>query len=186
MAKVELNSAIGTLSGKVDGWVYRTQNGRTVVTAPPPPKDDLPTEAQQKGRERFRAAQAYAAGVLADPVLRRVYQKLGVERKRPPNALLISNFMTPPVIELVDVAEYSGRAGERIQVVATDAIEVVEVTIRIRRVAGEVVESGSAVKDHGVWRYRATASVPVGADWQIDVVARNRAKAEVIQTTPGP
>ena len=94
--------------------------------------------------------------------------------------------MTPPVIELVDVSEYSGRAGERIQVVATDAIEVVEVTIRIRRIAGELVEFGSAVKDHGVWRYRATATVPAGAGWHIDVAARNRAKAEVTQTTSGP
>ena len=132
MAKVDLNPSIGGLSGKVDGWVYRRQNGQTVVMAHRPPKEDRPSPAQQDGRARFRAAQAYAAGILSDPLWRAVYQKLGAERKRPPHTLLISNFLTPPIIERVELNRYDGGVAHAIKVVATDAIEVVEVAINIR------------------------------------------------------
>ena len=150
MAKVDLNSTVGGLRGKLDGWVYRQYNGQTVVAPHRVPKKTKPSAGQAERRERFRAAQAYAAAVLADPVKRLVYQKLGAERKRPPNALLISNFLTPPVIEAVDLGSYQRGAGQEIKVIATDAIEVVAVKVRIRDAQGSELESGPAAKDHGV------------------------------------
>ena len=131
MAKVELNPALAGLRGKMDGWVYRQQNGQTVAVPYWPASDDAPSAAQQGGRERFRAAQAYASKILADPLQRALYRKLGAEQKRPPNAVLISNFLTPPTIDQVELEGYAGGAGHVIRILATDAIEVVGVTLRI-------------------------------------------------------
>lgn len=97
--------------------------------------------------------------MLADPLKQLVYRKLGVERKRPPNTLLISNFLTPPTIDSIDLSGHAGHAGRTIQILAIDTIEVVDVTVRIRDLNGAAIESGSAAKDHGMWIYRTTANV---------------------------
>ena len=166
----------------MDGWVYRQHRGQTVVQPHRVREQGEPTAAQFNQRERFRAAQAYAAEVLANPLHRLEYQKLGVDRKRPPNTLLVANFLTPPVIEQVELSGYSGGRGEPIWIVATDAIEVVDVTVSIRGADGAVIESGPAVKEHGVWRYRTTTAIPAHTARPIEVTARNRARAEAKRT----
>ena len=178
MAKITLNPTINGLSGQMDGWVYRQQNGRTSVMPHHPTKKSRPTAAQRSSRERFRAAQAYASDVLSDPLRREMYQKIGATLNQPPNALLISNFLTPPTIERVEKNGYDGRAGREFKAIITDSVEVVEVTFHLRTTAGAVLEFGPAVKDHGVWVYCTTANVPAGIDVQIEITARNRARAE--------
>lgn len=182
MAKVKLNKTLGGFRGKIDGWVYREQDGQTIVSRYQTPRKTRTSAAQKQTRVRFQAAQAYAAEVLADPLKRLVYQKLGAERRRPPNTLLVSNFLTPPAIEQIDASAYLGRAGGVIRIAATDPIAVVSVTVSIRNAEGIRIESGDADVDHGVWTYRATASVPAGSPYKIEVIARNRARAEAKQT----
>ncbi len=178
MAKITLNPTISSLSGKMDGWVYRQQNGQTSVMPYRAKKPARPTAAQRKNRERFRAAHTYAAEVLADPLRREMYQKLGASRNQPPNALLISNFLTPPLIERVERNGYDGRAGHELKAIVTDPIEVVDVSFQLRTPAGAILESGSAAKDHGIWIYRTKTKIPPGTDCQIEILARNRARAE--------
>lgn len=182
MAKIELNDHVSRVSGKIDGWVYRNLNGRVVAHAYHPPEKDEPSAAQLDHRERFRAAQAYAAEILAHPLRRAVYLKLGAERKRPINALLVSNFLTPPEIETIELADYTGRAGQRIEVLATDLVAVAGVTVEIRTKDGTVIESGPATDEHGVWTYRTTKNVPAKSDWEVEVTARNRADTAAKQT----
>jgi hypothetical protein len=182
MAKVELNRELGGLRGKIDGWVYRQQGGQTVVARYQAPRKGRQSAAQKRTRTRFQAAQAYAAEVLADPLQRLVYQKLGADRKRPPNALLVANFLTPPVIERIDAAAYHGRVGGVVKVVAFDPIEVAAVTVTIRGADGAPIESGDADHVHGVWAYRATIDAPANQLLQIEISARNRARAEAKQT----
>ena len=178
MAKITLNPTVSTLSGKMDGWVYRQQNGRTSVMPHRRRKKGRATTAQRNSRERFRAAHAYASEVLADPLRREMYQKLGAARNQPPNALLISNFLTPPTIDRIEKNGYDGRAGHEIKAIVTDSIEVVDVVFHVRTTAGASLETGPAVKDHGIWVYCTTANVPAGAGWQIEITACNRARAE--------
>jgi hypothetical protein len=181
MAKVELNESIGALRGKIDGWVYRRHHGQTIVAPYRVPKSTGQSPAQKQTRVRFQAAQAYAAEVLADPLRRLVYQNIGATWKRPPNALLIANFLTPPVIEAIGAAAYEGRAGAIIRIAALDPIAVAGVTVTIRGSPGVVIESGEAGDDHGVWSYRTTADAPANSVLQIEVTARNRARAEAKQ-----
>jgi hypothetical protein len=182
MAKVELKRELGGLRGKIDGWVYRQQAGQTIVARYQAPRKGKQSAAQKRTRTRFQAAQAYAAEVLADPLQRLVYQKLGADRKRPPNALLVSNFLTPPVIERIDASAYQGQVGGIIRIVAFDAIEVAAVAVTIRGADGSPIESGDTDREHGVWTYRATVDAPTNARLQIEVSARNRARAEATQT----
>jgi hypothetical protein len=181
MAKVELNKTVSALRGKIDDWVYRQQDGQTIVTPYREPKARTPSPAQKQARARFQAAHAYATEVLSDPLRRAVYQKIASARKRPANVLLASNFLTPPTIEVVETAAYTGRVGELIRIVAFDAIAVAAVTVAIRTSNGVPVESGEAMNDHGVWNYRTTANVVSRSSLQIEVTARNHARAEAKQ-----
>jgi hypothetical protein len=145
------------------------------------PRNGKQSVAQKRTRTRFQAAQAYAAEVLADPLQRLVYQKLGADRKRPPNALLVSNFLTPPVIERIEASAYQGRVGGIIRIVVFDPIEVTAVSVTIRGPDGSRLESGDASHEHGVWTYRATVDGPANTLLQIEVSARNRARPEAKQ-----
>lgn len=184
MAKIELNPAIGQIRGKMDGWVYRKLHGQTVAHSYRQPGKGKPTVAQKGQRKRFQAAQAYANEVLSDPLRRMAYQKIGSAGNRSANALLVSNFLTPPTIAHVELGGYAGRAGEELKVVVHDPIEVVDVTIRVSAVEGALLESGPATHEHGVWTYRATTTIPSRTSYAIQVVARNRARAEATQTIP--
>jgi hypothetical protein len=180
MAKIELNDGLRRIRGKIDGWVYRNLNGQVVAHAYREPEKGTPSTAQLSQRDRFRAAQAYAADVLADPLRRRVYQRLAAERKCPANALIARSYLTPPTIELIELAAYSGRSDECIQVLAFDNVEVTDVSLCIRSSAGTVIESGAAVKHHGVWTYHTTASLPEGTSVTVEVTARNPAGATAV------
>jgi hypothetical protein len=183
MAHIELSGAVGKLTGKLDGWLYRQVNGKTVVQTHRGAAREGPSAAQQTQRERFRAAQHYAAEVLAHPLRRLAYQKLARARQRPPNALLVSNFLNPPSIEQIELNGYKGTAGHRIEIVALDAIAVAEVSVRILTAAGALVEAGSAVPDHDLWTYCTTQNVPAGTSWRVEITARNRARAEAVTMT---
>ena len=183
MAKVEFDSSITRIRGKIGRMVYREQHGQTVIVAHRS-RADRPSAAQTDRRQRFRDAQAYAAAVLADPLKRECYRKLAAERKCPPNALLIANFLNPPAIEQVDLTAYQGRAGDIIRVLATDAIEVVNVTLTVRGAGDAVLEAGSAVKDHDLWVYGCTATASEDAPVTIEITAQNRAGTKATATFP--
>jgi len=183
MVKVELNSSLSQLHGKVDHWVYREREGNTQVF-PYQKQENSPTPAQSSNRQRFRDAHAYAKRVLADPLKSVTYRKLAAERGCPPNAILVGNFLTPPVIEQVDLSAYRGAAGDVIRVLATDAIEVLSVTVAVRDADAAIIETGAATKDHDLWIYRSTTSSAEPAAVMIEVTAQNRAGARVAPTYP--
>ncbi len=173
MAKVKLNAGLGELSGGIGNWVFRQQYGQTVI-AVRPEKKSVSTPAQKERQQRFLAATDYARNVLADPLQRRLYQALAAKRKKPVNALLISNWLTPPVIELIDVSGYRGAPGDLIKAIAMDDIEVVAVRLSIREIAGVIIEQGAATRVHGVWIYRATRALPLDRRIQIEATATDR------------
>ena len=174
--KVTFNRSISSMRGRLDDLVFREQHGQTVVM-PFTARPDNPSEAQQNGRDRFKAAQAYAARVLADPLKRDCYRTLAAARKCPPNALLISNFLNPPVIDQVELAEFQGKANDPIRVLASDGIEVTAVTVKISRADGTAIGSDKAARDHDVWVYRCPTPVVGQGMVQIEITAQNRAGA---------
>ncbi len=62
MARIILNSAFKSISGRLGGIIFRTVNGKTYASAPPRPSTTPPTPAQLAVRQRFAAmARARAA-----------------------------------------------------------------------------------------------------------------------------
>ncbi len=189
MGKTTVNTALNGISGRVDQWVYRQVKDQTVVARRPVPSERDPSPRQLARRERFDQARLYAKTVLADPNRRRVYEALAAQCNRRADRILMADYLTPPAIELIDVSAYRGQPGDVIQILATDDIEVVAVKVTIRRASGEVVEQGITTKEHGLWRYPATAPVAAGENVTVLATARDRPGNETtaessVQTGP--
>jgi hypothetical protein len=174
MAKVTLHPAIQRLSGATGGLVFRHINDKTVASRRAAPGSNTPSPAQSAQRERFRQAAAYARNVLADTCQKRVYAALARERGRRVDKLVESDFLTPPWIEAIEPADYRGRAGAAIRVLAFDDVEVVAVSVAILTAEDRLLEEGAAEKVHGVWVYRTTTDAPAGAALTVTATARDR------------
>ena len=174
MAKVTLNPVVGGISGKSGGFVYRQVDGETIVSQKADAKSRRPTAAQKSQRERFSGAMAYAKRVLSDPCQLEAYQALGRQLNRRADKLVTSDFLTPPVVDRIDVSGYQGQAGGKIRVLATDDVEVVSVEVAIQAAGDVAVERGAATKVHGVWCYTATKSAPTGLALTITATAKDR------------
>lgn len=188
MAKVTLHPAFRTLSGTQGGLVYRNVGGQTVIARRPdqPTRKRKPSAAQLAQRERFAAAGRYARSVLADPYQRREYERLAAASHRRIDKLVESDFLTPPVVEEINLAEYTGGSGDVIRVFATDDVEVVSVDVALHTAAGARLEAGRAVKIHGVWVYTTTTAAPSQQRLIISATAKDRPGHEGVSAASYP
>lgn len=174
MAKATLNSALKSLQGELDNWVYRKTGSGQVVGKRPVPTAAEPSAAQLAAQEQFRAAAAYAKAAAADAVLGPRYAAAAKEAGKQPYAFAFADFFRPPVVEGIDLAEYHGAIGGVIKVRAVDDFEVAGVKVAIRDAANSVLEQGAAVLVNGQWHYTATVLVPAGTEIAIEAVATDR------------
>ena len=80
MAKVKLDPLFVSISGTMGGFVFKkSRKGEAIVARRPAKSKAEPSPAQKAQRERFKLANAYAKAVLADPVLRAVYEEIAAE-----------------------------------------------------------------------------------------------------------
>lgn len=173
MAKVELNSALSGLSGRMDNWVFRRMRGGTAV-GKRPRFTAAPTPAQLVVRERFRLAAAYARSALLDPVLRGRYEVAARARSLGTVSVALTDYLRPPVVDAIDTRLYHGRVGDVIAVGAFDDFEVTGVTVAILDDAGGLLMQGAAVLSNGRWSYAATAAIQLGEAVTIEAVATDR------------
>ena len=75
---------------------------------------------------------------------------------------------------MVDLAEYRGRRGDRIRVIAFDDLEVVSVEVAIRTAAGAWVDTGAAVDVQRVWIFTTTSDAPAGEPLVVTAAAKDR------------
>lgn len=174
MAKATLNPGLQSLRGTTGGWVYRNVGGQTVVAARPITVERKPSAPQAASRERFIAAGRYAKQVLAEPWQRRMYERLAAERGRRADKLLASDYLTPPVVEEIDLSGYHRQAGGLIRVLATDDLAVASVEVVIRTAGQDLVEQGAATPIHGVWHYTTSADARTLGPLTIRAVAKDR------------
>jgi hypothetical protein len=173
MAKTELNSALRGISGGIDNWVYRTVGGRMVISRRPK-ATGLVTEGQLAVRERFRLGADYARATAADPALKAIYEPIAKEKGVTLFVLLMTDFLRPPVVNALDLAQYEGRIGDPIRVRASDYAAVTEVNIAIRAADLTVLEEGAAVLQFGTWVYTATTARVFGTPVTITATALDR------------
>ena len=95
MAKITLNSALHSIRGRIDNWVYR-KFGDGVIIGRRPEFHGPASVAQVAVREKFRTAAAYAKAVLVDPVLRPRYEVVARSKRMPLFAFVLGDFLPAP------------------------------------------------------------------------------------------
>ena len=162
MARSVNNNLTRGLRGMVGGqMVFRSWNGKTFISvAPQKPKKQSPL--QKQNRLKFKEAAGYARSMMKDPIKKAEYQEKAKKLKLP-NAYTaaITDYMRNPEISEVNTSNYSGKAEEKIKVVARKkGFEIQEVEVVIVDKNGEVIEEGKAAKGLGSdWLYKTRAAI---------------------------
>lgn len=146
MAKITMNPVVRFIQGKVGDVVFKRQGDGVILTRKPVAKKQA-SAAQLAQRARFKQATLYGRLTAADPVKKRDYLARAQAQQTPMFGLMIRDFMNAPVVELVDVAGFTGAAGDRIVALADDDFGVVGVTVAILDANGRVLAEGAAVEE---------------------------------------
>jgi hypothetical protein len=181
MAKTPVNSALGTVRGKLDGWVYRQLEGQTIIAKPAARSDRPPTQPQLDAAERFRRAALFARGVFLDPVRKQSYRELATQRVGPTSrlfAFIVGDYVQPPVVTGIDASGYLRRLNDPIRVFATDDGEVTGVDLKLSVEDGTVIEEGPATLVDDAWRYLAKTLPGPISPITVTATARDRAGNE--------
>ena len=85
----------------------------------------------------------------------------------------MGDYLNAPEISNVNTSGYSGNAGNKILVHATDDFSVESVTVRIELADGTLVEEGAATELPFHWEYVATAANAALGGTKIMVTAKD-------------
>jgi hypothetical protein len=173
--KLRLNTAITGIRGIMNDWVYKRFENITLAVKRPKPNLRPPTATQERTRDRFTDASAYANAVFADPARRAVYEAAArAEGRVTVRSLVVADFLNLPKVKEVDLGAFYGRIGDKILINARDDFEVTAVKVQIRSAAGAVIEEGNAVMGDTRWVYTATTAVAPGDTVTIEATAFDR------------
>lgn len=180
MAVIRTNALIKEIRGKVGDLVASPHpHGDDQFILKKPPARSAPfTDGELRSQTDFRASFRYAQGIwAAHPDFKAAYQVLARIVRRDAFHLAMSDFRRHPKVLDIDLSGYTGRAGERIQVWATDDCEVIQMPMRVLDLSGTVLEEGMAVLTGGApdaWSYLAQRDVPAGQTVVVEVAAVDR------------
>ena len=149
--------------GMMGGIVFRCRGDKSIMSKRPDCSRVVKTKAQKANMKRFAAAIIYGKKVLSDPILREKYEKKKKMYQSIWNAA-ISDFMSRPKVQTIDVKDYKGLPGNEISISALDRFKFEAVIVTILNILGQVLESGRAVamplSDGMEWVYKATVMNP--------------------------
>lgn len=182
MAKVVLNTALSSISGTVDGYVYRTCNGKTTLMKKPTFPHRRFTTPQLQWQSRMREASAYAKAVRADPEKRAFYEALRQQRKAwRAHSLATGDYMNAPEIRGIEVKRDG--AGAEIIVDAIDDVGIVELAVQVVSARGKVLLRTTA-KNSGANFWRCTFAELPGQAAKIEAVAIDRPGNRTTRVVP--
>ena len=184
MANVHLNPIMERIRGKIGELVFRRFGRRTIIARKPDLSGRVASAGQIAVRERFRGAAYYANKVMADPERRARYAPLATKRGTPLREVIMTDYLNPPVVDAISVADYHGIIGDPVVVRATDDVAVSGVTVTLRDAADAVIEQGVATLADDRWTYRATVAVPAGEAVMVIATARDGAEQEATKILP--
>jgi hypothetical protein len=191
MAIVDPSDPRAHLRGKVGGFVYSQQSdGTTTVRSVGTPTDKEPSEPKKASQHRIQLGNSYVHGALRDPALKVAYATEAQKRKMRPCDLMMSDFMTAPVIAGVDATKFTGLAGGLLLVLTGDDFKVILVGVVVRDAADQRLEEGFAVPAQGsrakTWIYTSSKNLSAGQTLTIEVTASDRAGHSTVQTISYP
>jgi hypothetical protein len=145
-------------SGRVGDIVFRNYSGKSVMAKRPDCSKVIKTARQWEFMNTFAKGVKFGKFAKDNPALCKNYNE-----KRPdlsPYHAAISDYMTRPVIESVDMRNYKGHPGDVVTVSAWDKWNIEGVGVVIFNALGEVIEFGEAVprefSGNTEWDYTAT------------------------------
>lgn len=174
MARGKLGVLFAHLSGRVGDVVIRRHKDGITVARRPKPSELPPSPARLARRERFSRAVAWASRFLRDPDTRAHYEALAKRKGKRTYDLMKSDFLKPPVVEQVDVSDYSGGRGDLIKIKARDNVMVTAVRVSLLLEDGETLEEGDATETYRGWTYKARRPAPAGSTVRIVATATDR------------
>jgi hypothetical protein len=149
--------------GMMGGIVFRCRGDKSIMSKRPNCSKVVKTEAQKANMKRFAAATIYGKKVLSDPMLREKYGKKKKMYQSIWNAA-ISDFMSKPKVQTIDVKDYKGLTGNELRISARDRFKFEAVIVTLFNIIGQVIESGRAVamplSDGMEWVYKTTVMNP--------------------------
>jgi len=158
------------ITGKFKGslgkqLVFREWEGKTLVAKSPKSRSGDPTAAQAETQEKFLVASRYAKSITtnADQSLAQAYAS-ALRPRQNVYSRALEDFMSPPVVKLIDKRNYHGSIGDKIVTRAMDDFRVTGVRVEVYAANGTLLEAGNAVQNiNGIdWTYTATqANNPV-------------------------
>ncbi|MBK9926629.1 MAG: hypothetical protein IPP66_15240 [Anaerolineales bacterium] len=93
MAKVKLNPMLKEVRGKVGNTVFRRSHTGEVSLIKLADMSNVEwSDAQKAHRQRFKEAVAYAKAVMAEPKVRRRYEKEAAQKNKRPFDLAVSDY----------------------------------------------------------------------------------------------
>jgi hypothetical protein len=156
MAKIENNIFLYGVAGMIGKqMVIRQTELGAVMAVAPKASDKDPTPAQKAQQEKFRLAVQYGKGAsgLSE------YKSLAQSRHISSFNVATADFLHPPEIHEIDLAHYTGKTGDVIEVRALDDVAVKTVGIMIANDQNVVIEQGLMKQSSGdktLWSYSAT------------------------------
>ena len=162
MGKLTDNLMMDTVAGKVGKQVvFRNFRGQTVVAGRPKPGSKTFTPKQMKVQRKFTAAASYASEVVLDPELKAQYEARIGGTNYTARAVAMTDYLTPPTVESIDLSKYKGAINDVISIEAIDDFKVMKVEVTILSATGQQLETGAAVQDKHdktLWQYTTTTA----------------------------
>ena len=162
-------------SGMVgDQFVFRVRGGKSMLCAKPVPSTKPRTQAQIDQGKRFTGAVHYAQTAMADPAKKAVYEARATKDLTAYN-VAAKDFLSKPWIDQIDAIDYTGHAGDKIRVIASDNVKAISVNLSVTDAAGNVLETAACVYDDQnlLWIYTCTTAQAVVAGLRLIAVARD-------------
>jgi len=93
MAKIILHPMIQRVQGKMGDVVFRVSpTGKQTIIKLADMSNVKWSEAQEAHRQRFKQAVAYARAAMAEPKVRKVYEKMAVKQHKRPWDMAVSDY----------------------------------------------------------------------------------------------
>ena len=184
MGLLKTNCAIGALEGAVGDLVFVKHKPGVKIVRRRPTRKGSRTPAQEANQERFSRAMAYAKAALDNPETRAVYEAAARLVHRRAINLAQVDYLRPPFIGGINPWAFTGEVGGIIRIEANDDFELVSLTIRVRDLAGVVLDDGRAVLDgqgSSSWLYQTTSEIAPGQTVIIEATGKDRPGNTVVK-----
>jgi hypothetical protein len=177
MTKIKNNPLLKGASGMLgDVIVYRQLRGEIVMCNRPRKRDEL-TENQKLRKETFLRAVRYAKKQIADPITKAEYEAGITSKKFNAYTVALTDYLSAPSVDGIDVSRYTGAAGDTIAIKATDDFKVTSVHVAVYSASNELIEEGEAVLQPDTsddWRYSAGTANATLTGTRVIVTVRDK------------